>query len=890
LSLSGENATRAVFDGKARKGLSFESPEVKGREDISNEMLNMQQEISRLLAENQNLKQQILSESERANKAGSEIQNQKDTVFQLNSEKDTSLLQYDKSTERLSTLESDLSKAQTDLKKLTDEMASEVQKVNSTESRNSVIQTELEALDQKAKIQQQELEQKLKELENLHISFQEEHEKRMHAESVLLSDGKEHAQSHEEVQRLIIEIKMANDKLDELMQSKMDMESAVWELKKEVESLTEQNHSSELLIQELRDEINSLRDSKSELKNEIESLRGIISQINTEKYGALLQQEQSNERVSVVESQLLNIQSALEVNENKVHMLMQVLEQKREEIRSIHGQLQAESHRRTQTEAALLTSESLRSKLEEEVKKLTQDLDTSINKLSELENDKLDLENTSTELKNSISDVNSEMDAALLQQQKALEKVSDLELQLSKAQLKLEKSEQKMYLLEQQMSESIKSLELSLEDQTEKKVQAETSLMSMENMYSQSQEEVSRLHREIEKLNGKSNELESLSSELRNNILLLNTEKDGTLVKNQESSMRVSNLESELSKLQAELDNAEGRVQVLEQELKHKQEEVYSLQTSLEDKTQKCIEGEEALLSVTGLHSESRDEANKLAMDIEKLSGQLSEVENNKMDLENIVIKHTEDIHILCEQNLSAELTIKDLHCELDALKELNVKLEAEMGSHIGEKKAVQRDFVCQKEEKENLEGTFHALAVEMDTLKGSAAANQKLIEDLQIANLNLKEVCANNLVEKALLSEKVQEMEKLSEEYSLLENSISDANAEMEGLSEKIKALQSSESSLKSELFSCISGKAVLVTELDTLGKSFADISEKNSLLEMSLSDMKAELEELRVKLKVSEETRQAQLADNFALSAEKNNLVSQVIFVTNPQSQVVV
>jgi chromosome segregation ATPase len=291
LSLSGENATRAVFDGKARKGLSFESPEVKGREDISNEMLNMQQEISRLLAENQNLKQQILSESERANKAGSEIQNQKDTVFQLNSEKDTSLLQYDKSTEHLSTLESDLSKAQTDLKKLTDEMASEVQKVNSTESRNSVIQTELEALDQKAKIQQQELEQKLKELENLHISFQEEHEKRMHAESVLLSDGKEHAQSHEEVQRLIIEIKMANDKLDELMQSKMDMESAVWELKKEVESLTEQNHSSELLIQELRDEINSLRDSKSELKNEIESLRGIISQINTEKYGALLQQE-----------------------------------------------------------------------------------------------------------------------------------------------------------------------------------------------------------------------------------------------------------------------------------------------------------------------------------------------------------------------------------------------------------------------------------------------------------------------------------------------------------------------------------------------------------------------------------------------------------------------
>jgi hypothetical protein len=41
-------------------------------------------------------------------------------------------------------------KAQTDLKKLTDEMASEVQKVNSAKSRNSVMQSEPEALDLKS--------------------------------------------------------------------------------------------------------------------------------------------------------------------------------------------------------------------------------------------------------------------------------------------------------------------------------------------------------------------------------------------------------------------------------------------------------------------------------------------------------------------------------------------------------------------------------------------------------------------------------------------------------------------------------------------------------------------------------------------------------------------
>uniref|UniRef100_A0A452Y9J7 NAB domain-containing protein n=1 Tax=Aegilops tauschii subsp. strangulata TaxID=200361 RepID=A0A452Y9J7_AEGTS len=840
LSLGGENAPRIVFDGKARKGLNFESPEVKGKEDISNGILNMQEEISRLLAENQNLKQQMLLESERAKKAATEIQNQKDTASQLNSEKDTSILQYDQSTERLSALESELSKAQGDLKKLTDEMALEVQKLNSAESRNSMIQSELEALDQKVKLQQQELDQKLKELENLHSSFQDEHEKRMHAESALLSKGKEGAQSKEEVQRLTIEIKMANENLDELMQSKMHLETAVCELKMEVGSLTEQNHSSELLIQQLRGEINSLTDSRSELQNEIQSIRGTMSQLSAEKDGGLLQHQQSVERV---------------------HILMKDVERKREEIHSIHGQLQNESDRRTQTQAALLMSESLHSKLEEEVKRLTQDLDTTIKKLSELENEKLNLENTSTELKKTILGLNSEMDASLLQQHQSLEKVSDLELQLSETKLKLEKSEQKMQLLERemgQMSESVNSLELTLKDEAGKRVQAETSLRSMENMYSQSQEEVSRLHRETEKLNGKLNELENLSSELKSSILLLNTEKDATLLENQESSMRVSNLESELSQLQAEL------------------------QTSLDGETKKRIECEAALLLVTDLHSKSQDEVNKLAMDIEELTRKLSEVENIKMDLENIVNKHTKDIHILREQNVSAELIIKDLHWELGALKELNVKLEAEVGSHIGEKEAIRRDFVRQREEKENLDGIHHALAYEMNALKDSAAANQMLIEELQITNLKLKEVYAKNLIEKALLSEKLQEMEKLSEEYSVLENSVSDANAEIEGLREKIEVLESSESSLNGEISTCVSEKDALLSELDTLGKSFAVISEKNSALEMSLCGLKAEFEDMRIKLKDSEKTCQAQLADNSALSAEKNNLFSQLQNIT--------
>ncbi|RLN18105.1 protein NETWORKED 1A [Panicum miliaceum] len=800
-SSSGENAPRAGFDGKVRKGLTFESPEGKGKEDISKDMVNLQQEVSRLLAESQKLKQQMLSESERANKAENEIQSLKETVLQLNSDKDTSLLQNNQSSERISTLESELSKAQADLKKLTDEMAADVQKLINAETLNIAIQSEAQGLDLKMKMQQQELDQKLKELEIFRLSFQEEHEKRMQAENALLSQGKELAQSHEEVQRLIAEIKMTNEKLNELKQTNGDLENTVCELKKDIESLTEQNHSSEVLIQKLHDEINTLKDSKNELQSEIQSLKSIISQLNTEKNAALLQHQQCVEQVSLLESQLSKLQSELEEAEKKVQLLIQDLEQKREEATSVHARLQDECHRHTQTEATLLMTEGLHSQLREKMETLTQDLDGSTKKLSELENDKLNLESTLKELKSTILDLNYEKDAALLEQEQSLKKASNLELELSKVQLELEKHKQKIQLLEQEIAhknESVDSLELSLKDECEKRLQAQTSLESMERMYSESQEDVSRLHLEIEKQNVKLNELENLSSELQKTILLLNNEKDATLHENQQSAARISDLESALTALKADLEQVEGKIQILEQELEHKKEEADNLQNSLHDEAQKRVEGEASLLMMTNLRSESQNEVNRLALEIEKLTGNLSQVENSKMDLENIVTKHTEEIHILREQNISTELMIKNLNLELDALKELNVKLQTEMGLHIGEKEALQRDFACQRDEKENLEGMHHTLVDEMEALKTSAAINQKLIEELQITNLKLKEACAKNEVEKALLSEKVQELESISvimkaleDKHANLEDKHSSVSREKDFAYDQVRELQ---------------------------------------------------------------------------------------------------
>jgi chromosome segregation ATPase len=390
------------------------------------------------------------------------------------------------------------------------------------------------------------------------------------------------------------------------------------------------------------------------------------------------------------------------------------------------------------------------------------------------------------------------------------------------------------------------------------------------------------LHLDIKKLNGKLNELEKLSSELKSTILLLNAEKDATLLENQQSAARLSDLESELMAVKAELENVQGKVQVLEKELKHKKEEANNLQSSLQDESRKRAEGEASLLLMINLRSESQEEVHRLVLETEKLTSNISALENNKVDLENIIAKHAEEIHFLHEQNISTELMIKALHRELDALKELNVNLDSEMGLHISEKEVLLRDFAHQREEKENLEGIHNSLVDEMDALKSSAATNQKLIEELQIMSSKLKEVCAKSEVEKALLSEKVQEVEKLSEEYSLLEHSLSDANDEMGALRDKIKSLEASENSLKDAVSCHVSEKAVLASELESLSKILSDVSEKNSILDISLSDRKTELEELRTKLKDSEESCQRHVASNTNLSTEKRNLFSQVIILS--------
>uniref|UniRef100_A0A453ITZ7 NAB domain-containing protein n=1 Tax=Aegilops tauschii subsp. strangulata TaxID=200361 RepID=A0A453ITZ7_AEGTS len=1207
-----DSAHRLNFsDGKVRKGLSFESPDAKVKQDASDDIMNLQNEISKLLAESQNLKQQVSSESQRANNAENECQSLKDTISCLISEKDKALVQYSESTKRLSALETELSKAHNELKKLSDHMDREVQNVNSAESCNNTMQSELETLGQKIMMQQQELaqnrkdlvdsksefeseihslrstvtqintekdvallqhqqcieevsdleskllksqseqekielkvqllvqelEQKREEAGAIHTRLQDEHFNYMQKEAALLSMEDLHSQSQEEVKRLAQDLEYSNKKLSDLeaqllfaqsetekiankaqilerelvckteevsiLQSSLHKEGQKCMLAEttllRVENLHLQSQEeAKTLAQNLEtlsEKLSEAENDRLNLQNISQELKNTILEMDSEKNAMLVQQQQSLERLSYLEAHIFDVQSDLDKNKEKVHLLEQELKHHKEVVDGLHNNLEEEGHKRMHAEAELRVVANLHSESQEEVGKLVMDLqklndelsevqdsnlivedllcelmntisvlntekdaallqlqlslervtdlksevsetqleaekteeklqvleqefaqknvmvdflqsslqdegkkrveaetllmskenqyfqsqdevnrlalenETLNRKLNEMENlsfklkntilllnsekdatllqhkqylvkisdleskfsvvqvelvnaeqevqmldkeleqkkeefdslqtslkdeaqknaegetalltitnlysssqvevnrlvleinklnRKLDeVENVSSELKNTILLLNTEKDTALLQHKQSLVRVSDLESQLSEMQAEVENSEQKLQMLDdelEQKKEEVNSLQTSLKDEARKHAEGEAALLTMTNLYSNSQEEVNRLAIEINKLNRKLNEVENVSSELKNTILLLNTEKDTTLLQHNQSLVRVSDLESKLSQVQAELENSEQKGQMLDKELKQKREEVDTLQTKLEDEAHKHIEVEASLLMMTNMHSQSQEEVSGLVLKIERLNDKLNEMESSKLDLESMISKHAEDNSILGEQNLSSELTISGLHDELDMLKEMKVNLENEVGLHIGDKEILQSQLTHQKKETEILEKQYCSLEHEMEAVNRSAAALQQLLE------------------------EKTCEMEKLSDECLILKKSFSNAIVETEALKEIIKELEASQSSLKYDVCLHSSEKDALARDLHILNKKYADISEQKSMLEISFSNVNSEIGELRMKLKDSEELSRCYLANNSALLAEKDNILFQL------------
>ncbi|XP_042392330.1 protein NETWORKED 1A-like [Zingiber officinale] len=228
----------------------------------------LQDEISRLSMENQELKKQMYSESSRADKSENDVRCLKEICSNEKSEKQDVLVRYQESTERLTYLEHEISHAEAELKKLNSVIMTDASSLNSAEEQsfalgkaNQSLRSELDILKLKIRDQKENLDRKAQELEILNVSLQNEQQRNLKAEIACQSMKQQHTDAQEEMKQMELVIESGVEKLK-------DVKEEFEKLREENDILRQHELSSALKIVTLQDVIVSLVDLRRKLEDE----------------------------------------------------------------------------------------------------------------------------------------------------------------------------------------------------------------------------------------------------------------------------------------------------------------------------------------------------------------------------------------------------------------------------------------------------------------------------------------------------------------------------------------------------------------------------------------------------------------------------------------------
>lgn len=431
-----------------------------------------------------------------------------------------------------------------------------------------------------------------------------------------------------------------------------------------------------------------------------------------------------------------------------------------------------------------------------------------------------------------------------------------------------------------ELSTEIHDLENRLTSESERASKAETEVQSFKEMLSdlKSEKEVTLLRNQesLERIAALEAEITRLQGELKK----LNDDMvtEGSKLSNAEQ--RCVLLEQEYHSLQLELGKLQQKTMLQESELRGKQEEVEKLKTCLKDGQQQCLQAETALQAMEKLHSESQQEVKLLAHEVLSNNERLNGMERSILDLQQEVKHLKVENKNLHEQNRSSAMLMRNLQDEIVSLKETKGILEDEVRLHLEKKKVIQQEFDSLKEERKDLEQRHKDIADQLKMVSSNAESLQTSVKELKDENAELKVACKKHEYEQTRNVENLKYLEMVAEKNAELEVSLSDAQVELEGLREKIKSLQSSCQALHDQSALHVSVKALLVDQVENISRNMENLSEKNTVLENSLSDLNVELESVRGKLKDSEESCQLLSDQQYNLLNEKNGLFSQVNF----------
>ncbi|XP_071717797.1 protein NETWORKED 1D-like [Rutidosis leptorrhynchoides] len=611
---------------------------------------------------------------------------------------------------------------------------------------------------------------------------------------------------------------------------------------------------------------------------EILQLKEALAKVEDEKEVGLKKYLESLERLAKLETEMSNSQefskeladraSKAEAESKSLKDVIERLNAGKEESFELYQQAQEKIEKLYEK---VSESENVNENLKQEITRLEKERDSAYDQYKQSLNLQSDLEKKLTEsedeienLKLTIIKLTDEKEAQTVLYQQCLETISSLEISLVRAKeeierlkteiengisclkdaeeqrVNLEKSNKglqtelasmgvKIEAQDQEITEKQKELGrlwTSIQEERLRFVEAETAFQTLQQLHSQSQEELRSLANELQNRAHILRDIETRNQVLEGEIQKQIEENENLSKVNLSSAISLNDLQSEISSLKESNVKLEEEVDLRVDQRNALQQEIYCLKEELNElnKTHGSILEQ---VAYTGLNPESFGSSVKALQDE---NSNLKEEWQTEKAAKAALLQKLEVMGQLLERNVVLENSLSDLGDELEGVR--------------GKLKSLEESYKSLAEEKSNL-------AVEKANLLGQ----------LQVTTDNLSQV---------------------SEKNTVLENSLFDAHVKLEVLKQKSQTFEDSCKVLADEKSALITEKGSLVIQMEITEKSlndlevkYTDLEEKYTLLEKERESTLRKVEKLNLSLAL-----QNQEHETFAEKSDKqlHTLRSQI------------
>ncbi|MCD9640079.1 hypothetical protein HAX54_025109 [Datura stramonium] len=782
LFVSGDQGRFA--DGRVRKGLNFSETDEK--EVQTNE--------------NNSFQTRALPDSDRVVES-EEILTLKKALAQVEAEKEAGLIQYQQTLEKLSHLESEVSRAREDSRGFGEQ-------ASKAEAEAQTLRDALSALgaEKEANLQQyQKSLDRISELENTVFHAQEnsvsvgERASKAELEAQSLREDlanvaaekdealKQYMQSLEMIAKLENKLQSAEEDAKKLTERAEKAESEIEFLKQDILKLTGEKEAAALQLQQCLETISILEHKLSCAKEEAQRL-------NAEINDGVAKLEGAEERCLLLERSNKSLHSELESLTLKMGVQSQELTEKQKELGTLWTCVQEERLRFVEAETAFQTLQHLHAKAQEEMRALASELQNRLQVLKDLENHNQTLQGEIQKVKEenkNLSEINVSSAISMRDMQNEVSSLSEAKGKLEvEVELRMDQRnalQQEIYCLKEELNDHNKKL-LSIVTQVQavgldpecfessvKELQDDKSNLGKTCERERSEkvallEKLQVFEELLEKNSILENSLSDLSAELEAVRCNLKALEDSCQSLLEEKSALLNDKVTLTSELQVTIENLErvsAKNTVLENSLSDAHAELQSLKVKSKSLDESCevLVKEKADLGREKENLFSQLQAAQIAM--HDLEGRYSGLEQKHTTLEKekeLTLHALEELRISldaknCEHDSfvhTTEVRLAGMESEMHILQE-ECQLRKQEFDRLLEK-AMESDifnFTLQTSSLD-LEGKGSSLLSEYQKLFEASALSKTLIFDLKQKNV-----------------EQQMEMTSLFNQVSILRNGI---------------------------------------------------------------------------------------------------------------------